>query len=148
MKIILLKDGKKLGKKNTIIEVKDGYGTYLIREKIALPATPSNLKKLETEVHKAKELDIATREAATKIKEKLEADKFIIDITYNTKSQQLNGSITKNHVLDIIKSRYTNYDFSSAKFIDFPKTHLAQMYKAKLCLYKDIVAEINFGVEL
>lgn len=148
MKIILLKDDKKLGKKNSIVEVKDGYGTFLIRQKIAEIASNSNISKLERNIQKANELDKESRELANNIKNVLENDTFIIDISYNKESQQLNGSITKNSILDEIKRKYPDYDVKSFKFIEFPKTRLAQLYKAKLSVYKDIVADIEFGVEL
>lgn len=148
MKIILTKDDKKLGKKDTVIEVKDGYGTYLIRQGLALLANSSNLKRLEKDIQKAKEVDEAIRKLATQIKSKLEEDVFLMDITYNKESQQLNGAITKNDLLEAIKAKYPIYNFSSSSFIEFPKTRLAQMYNAKLCLYKDIVANVQFGVEL
>jgi large subunit ribosomal protein L9 len=48
MKVILLKDVAKLGKRNTVVEVPDGYAlNKLIPAKMALPATPVNLKRVE-----------------------------------------------------------------------------------------------------
>ena len=44
MKVILLQDVKKVGKKGEIIEVADGYGrNYLMRRGLALEGTPENL---------------------------------------------------------------------------------------------------------
>lgn len=48
MKIILLKDVKKIGKKYDIREVADGYAlNMLIPEKIAIPATLGNINMIE-----------------------------------------------------------------------------------------------------
>ncbi len=54
MKIILLKDVKKVGRKYDIKEVADGYAlNMLIPAKMAIPATPGNTKMVE--VKKASE---------------------------------------------------------------------------------------------
>jgi len=48
MKVILLRDVAKLGKKNSVANVPDGYAqNKLIPSGMALPATPANLKRLE-----------------------------------------------------------------------------------------------------
>lgn len=48
MKVILLRDVAKLGKKNTVAEVPDGYAqNKLIPSGMAIPANASNLKRLQ-----------------------------------------------------------------------------------------------------
>lgn len=47
MKVILLRDVAKLGKRNTVVEVPDGFAlNKLIPSQSALPATPANMKRL------------------------------------------------------------------------------------------------------
>jgi large subunit ribosomal protein L9 len=47
MKVILLRDVAKIGRRNQIVEVPDGYAqNQLIPKKWAQPATPANLKKI------------------------------------------------------------------------------------------------------
>ena len=47
MKVILLQDVKKQGKKDEIINVSDGYANnFLIKNKLAVPATPDAKKTL------------------------------------------------------------------------------------------------------
>jgi len=48
MKIILLEDVSTLGRRGEVRDVADGYArNYLLPQKLALPATPANLKNLE-----------------------------------------------------------------------------------------------------
>ena len=49
MKIILLKDVKKQGKKGDILNVKDGYGTFLINKGEAVLATTNSVDRLDRE---------------------------------------------------------------------------------------------------
>ena len=56
MKVILLQDVKKQGKKDEIINVSDGYANnFLIKNKLAVPATPDAKKTLNH--------DLANKEA-------------------------------------------------------------------------------------
>ena len=58
MKIILLQDEKKLGKKGEIIEASEGYArNYILPKKIGVEATPKNLNDLK--LQKANEKKVA-----------------------------------------------------------------------------------------
>ena len=72
MEIILLQDVNKLGQKDDLVNVKDGYGrNYLIPNGYAIPAT-SSAKKMHTEnlrqrAHKEEKIKIAAQEIAAKL---------------------------------------------------------------------------------
>ena len=58
MKIILLQDEKKLGKKGDIIEASEGYArNYILPKKIGVEACSKNLNDLK--LHKANEEKVA-----------------------------------------------------------------------------------------
>ena len=58
MKVILLQDDKKLGKKGQIIEANDGFArNYILPKKIGVEATPKNLNDLK--LQKANEKKVA-----------------------------------------------------------------------------------------
>ena len=65
MKVILLQDVRKQGKKDQIIDVSDGYAqNFLIKNGLAVQATETSKKRLE------KELDIKKQEEDKLIEEK------------------------------------------------------------------------------
>ena len=48
MKVILLEDVKKVGKKGELVNVSEGYGNnFLLPKKLAVEATKSNMNELE-----------------------------------------------------------------------------------------------------
>lgn len=54
MKVILLADVKKVGQKNTLVDVANGYAqNVLLPKKLALPATPENMKRFQKEKGRA-----------------------------------------------------------------------------------------------
>ena len=58
MKIILLQDEKKLGKKGDIVEVSEGYArNFVLPKKIGVEATPKNLNDLK--IQKSNEAKVA-----------------------------------------------------------------------------------------
>ena len=66
MKIILLQDEKKLGKKGDIIEASEGYArNYILPKKIGVEASSKNLNDLK--LHKANE-EKETKQVVVKIK--------------------------------------------------------------------------------
>lgn len=63
MKVILLDDVPKLGRRGEVREVAEGFArNYLLPQKLALQATPANLKNLE-QIKKRQEAQAATARA-------------------------------------------------------------------------------------
>ena len=103
MKVILLQDVAKIGRKNAIVNVPDGYAqNQLIPRRLAKPATPENLKAAlrEAENKKASEAALLAKYEATK-----KALKDLkISIAAPNKNQQghLFAAIQKGEVVDAI----------------------------------------------
>ena len=148
MRIILLENVKKVGLKDEIIEVKDGYGNYLINQKLAVIANEKSLKALEKRQVSNQIYNSQMRSNAQLNKEKLEKQVFNIKISFNKQTQQINGAITKDMVIKAIQSKYPDIKIDTKDFISFPKTKLLQVYEAQIKLYKDIIAKIEFGVDI
>ena len=148
MEIILKCDDKKLGKRNTVITVKDGYGAYLIREGKAVIANQRNVNKLAEELKLESEMDEANKNLAMQAKNSIEHSIYYIYKSYNEKTRQINGSVTKKDVIDAISDSKFPFLFQQSSFIIFPRVkYVDEIYTAKLKLYKDIIAEIKFSIK-
>lgn len=72
MKVILLKDVKKVGKVDELKEVSDGYArNFLIPKGLAMAASPANLKAYEQEMQKRAANEAELKKQAEKTAEEL-----------------------------------------------------------------------------
>lgn len=76
MKVVLIKEVKKVGKVDDIVEVSDGYArNFLIKKGMALEATPDNLNMVKTrkkaEAAKSQQALEQAQETAEKLKEEV-----------------------------------------------------------------------------
>ena len=121
MKVILVKDVKGSGKKGDIIEVKDGFGSFLIKNGSAKPAdaTALNENKQQKEAqafHRAE-----TLKANRELKEKVDGEVVVIQ-GKGGDSGKFFGSITSKEIAD--KLSQMGYD------IDKKKIQLSQNIKS------------------
>lgn len=106
MKVIFLKDVKGRGKKGEVKNVADGYAqNFLLKQGLALEATPANLKSLEAQ--KNKEAKDAANELAEakKLKEGLEK----LTLQFQTKAGEggrLFGSITTKQIAEELNKKH------------------------------------------
>lgn len=100
MQVILLKSVPKVGKKNQIVQVADGYAQHaLFPKRLAIPATPKAIAALEAE------LAIAVREK--KVRHEL-LDATIeqlngMQLTMSVKANDKGNLFSKIHTSDIVK---------------------------------------------
>ena len=72
MKVVLLEDVRKVGKKGDVVTVSDGYGqNFLIKNKLAVKETPASKKILEQQKEEARLQDIENKKNAEALKKKL-----------------------------------------------------------------------------
>ena len=143
MKVILLQDVKNLGKKNTIVNVNDGYfKNYLLPRKLAVIVSTASQKHLENDLDKLAEIEKQKIDNAKDLKQKLEK----LSLEFSLKSQKGNafGSISLKQIIDEIKKH--GLEVTKFMFVDYEPLKIGS-FIIKATLYKDIVADVKVLVK-
>ena len=116
MKVILIQDVKKVGKKGEIKEVSDGYATnFLIKNKFAVAYSNKSAEVLNEQNEEKRKQDEQNKKDALELKEKLEKKEFIF------KAKASNGnifnSISSKNIQEKLESE--GFKIDKRKFIDF-----------------------------
>ena len=97
MKVILLQDVKKQGKKDDILEVSDGYAkNFLIKNKLAVPYTKTSKAILDTEVDKRARDEAELVKSCEELKKKLESKDFSFTFETNPSSSFIDETNNQN----------------------------------------------------
>jgi large subunit ribosomal protein L9 len=100
MKVIFLKDVKGKGKEGEVKDVAEGYArNYLLKNKLAIEATPGSLKALEAKQRKSAQAEQEEKEEAIQLKDKL-ADLTVEMQAKSGEGGRLFGSITSKQIAD------------------------------------------------
>lgn len=114
MKIILLQDEKKLGKKGEIVEVSEGYArNYILPKKIGVEANAKNMNDLK--LHKANDAKVAQEQldAAKALAEDLQSKQVVVKIKAgeggkafgSVSSKEIAAAVKEQHNLEIDKKK-------------------------------------------
>jgi large subunit ribosomal protein L9 len=145
MEVILKQDIKGLGYKDDKVTVRNGYGrNFLLPKGMAVLATES-VKKMHTEILKQRAFkeDKLRKEAAVNA-EKLAG----VSIKVGAKageSGKIFGSVTNIQIADALQKAGYNVE---RKNIEIAEDNIKALgtYTAKVRLYKDVAATVNFEV--
>jgi len=142
MKVILLEDVRKVGKKGEMVNVADGYGqNYLIKNKLAVMATEHSkqiLKKQEAD----KQAEIEKRKAdAIALKEKIKDITLEFKLSGGTKGR-VYGAVSTKQIVEELKNKY-GIEVDKRKFVDFYPIQALGYTKVKVELFKGVIAEFN-----
>ena len=144
----MLEDIQGLGAKGDIVEVKDGYArNYLIPKKLALAATPSNLRALEAEERLRQMKEKKEREKAEKLAKKLSKVTLTISLKVGEtlgEEEKVFGSVGPHDILQALKEKGFELDKGSV-LLDEPIKELGT-FKVPVRLYRGVEAKVEVKV--
>lgn len=145
MKVILLKDVKKQGKKDDIIEVSDGYANnFLIKNKLAVPYSKRSGEILSNELDQRQATEAALVSELNKIKCQLKdvSVKFKVSVGANDK---VFGSISSKQIAEQLKTLGFKIDKKTIKI----KNSLTSLgvHNVNIELHKKVKFELKVILE-
>ena len=144
MKIILLKDVKKQGKSGDILNVKDGYGTFLINKGDAVLATTNSVGRLDRENKEKEKQEQELIKSCEEIKKKVE--KLTISFKVKTGEQdRVFGSISPKQIVEELKNKGYDIDKKQIK-IDGSISSLG-FHNVDIELHKKVIAKLKIELK-
>ncbi len=145
MEVILKQDIEKLGYKDDLVVVKEGYGrNYLIPKGLATLATAGARKMHEETVRQRSKRIEKEREAASANAEKLKGMSLSIGAKVG-ESGKIFGSVNNIQLADAIKKLGIDIDRKYIALKDEPIKTVGT-YQAVITFHRDVVETIEFEV--
>mgnify|MGYP000672719961 FL=1 len=139
MKIILIDNVKGTGKKDEVKEVKDGYGSFLIKNRKAVLYSDRSKDILKTQIKEREDKEALLIKEMNEIKNKLEKD----TLTFNVKTGDAGkvfGSISSKSISEELKKKGYSID---KKIINAENLNTLGTHIVKINLHKQVTAELN-----
>jgi len=145
MEIILLQDVARLGSKDDVVAVKNGYGrNYLIPQKMAVIATESAKKVLAENTKQRAHKEAKLKDLALGVAERLKAVQLTIGAKTST-TGKIFGSINTIMLAEAINSKGFEIDRKQIMISDDSVKEIGS-YTAKIKLHKEVIVELGFEV--
>ena len=143
MKVILLQDVKKLGKKGDVIEASDGYArNFLFPRKLAEEATSANMHVLNAKKENERKKKLAEIEAAQKLASELNGREVKIEAKGN--NGRLFGAITSKDVAELINKEY-KLSIDKKKIV-MDTIKVAGSYDIEIKLYPEVSTKMKVTI--
>ena len=144
MDIILKKDVAKLGFKNELITVKNGYGrNFLIPQGLGILATESAKKVLAENLKQQAKKQETEITAANKIADTLPKLDILLKVKVAEGGTKLFGSVKNSQFTEASAALGADID---AKFVKLPKIKELGSYEAEVRLHRTVSVTVPFKV--
>ena len=144
MEIILKKDVEKLGFRNEIVTVKNGYGrNFLIPKGLGILATESAKKVLTETLKQQTKKEETEITAANKTAEDLTKLEITLKAKVAEGGKKLFGSIKRSQFTKATAALGVEV---SAKFVKLPKIKELGTYEAEIRLHRNVDVSVPFKV--
>lgn len=145
MQIILQEDVEKLGNRGQIVTVAEGYArNFLLPRKLALEATPGNMKRLEKMRTAFAKKEATEKESAQTLAELLAT----VTLTISRKAgenDQLFGSVTSGDIAEGLAAQ--GYTIEKRKIALADPIKLVGEYQVPIKLFREISANVKLTVK-
>ncbi|MDA3928631.1 MAG: 50S ribosomal protein L9 [Prolixibacteraceae bacterium] len=145
MEIILKQDVLRLGSKDDIVNVKDGYGrNFLIPDGKAIVATESAKKVLAENIRQRAHKEAKLKDQAQAVAEKLQALSIKIGAKTST-TGKIFGSVNNIQLAEAITAQGIEID---RKYITIAKDGVKEVgaHTAKIKLHREVIIDFEFEV--
>ena len=145
MEVILLQDIARLGSKDDIITVKNGFGrNYLIPQKMAVIVTESAKKVLAENIKQRAHKEAKLKELSLGVAERLKALPLVIGAKTSS-TGKIFGSVNTIILAEAINSKGFELD---RKQISISEDSVKEVghFTAKIKLHKDVIIDLGFEV--
>lgn len=145
MEVILIKDVDNLGGANEVVKVRNGYArNFLIPQKVAVEASPSNLKQLEEKRKQLKKKEDQMLAAINEVIAKLKDGALRLTAKTGT-SGKIFGSITSLQISRAIREQ-KGYEIDRRKISIADEVKELGSYKANIDFGNGKSTEVDFEV--
>lgn len=145
MKVILLEDIAKKGKKEDVIEVSAGYGMHLVREKKAVEFSKGSVKVLETKQKAKDDLEKELHDKAIANKKILEKKEIIFQLMVGENDKPFK-SISPKQIVEKVMKDY-NIKIDKRKFLNHNSINVLGITNVDVELTKNVVATLKIWIK-
>jgi len=146
IKVILKETIKGIGKRDEIVEVKDGYANnFLLNKNKAILATPENINKLKARNEKIKKNHDKDVKNANELKEQLASKEIVLKVKAG-ENNKVFGSIGAKEIVEALKEQL-NITIDKKKVSASAKLKEIGVHNVELKLHSEVKAVLKVRVE-